>query len=98
MTNAILAITERTNAEWPADHPLRARVVVLTDDELLRAGVLVCSIEGEERLPPAADDHDIPGRCDRCRCGIVYRASAPRFPKRVCGPCWIAITKGTGDD
>jgi hypothetical protein len=30
------AITERTDAEWPADHPLRKAASVIADDAIAR--------------------------------------------------------------
>lgn len=85
----ILAISARTNAEWPADHPLRKVTRVLTPDQADNlSGYLICSFVGEPRQPLAPDDHDITGACCRCGQQIVYRASAPKHFERLCLVCW----------
>lgn len=91
MARTIQVITPRTDAEWPADHPLRkvARVVASVVSD--RADFLICTIVGEDRTPPAEGDHDVSGSCFRCGMGIVWRASAPSVPKRICWRCWEAL-------
>lgn len=89
----IQAITPRTDAEWPKDHPVRQIASrVMTDREAERlGGYLVCTVIGEPRLPPAPDDADIEGECMLCPRGIIYRRSAPKKLKRVCWRCWQGI-------
>lgn len=91
----INAITPRTDAEWPQDHPLRAVSRVMTPHEVskLRA-YLVCSIVGEPRLPPAPDDEDVTTECSLCPREIVHRKSAPKKLNPICWRCWegIAVT------
>jgi hypothetical protein len=81
------AITPRTDAEWPPDHPLRRISSVITNQAAAVADVLVCSLVGEPRLPPAADDHDVVASCIECHKLIVHRASAPKLPP-CCWFCW----------
>ncbi|HLH92037.1 MAG TPA: hypothetical protein VKX28_26695 [Xanthobacteraceae bacterium] len=83
----INAITERTAREWPADHPLREVSVPLTPALFARAEFLICSNADEDRLPPAADDYDVPCECTRCGAALLRRASAPKL-KPICMTCW----------
>lgn len=82
-------ISERSFQEWPTWHPLRQRLPVLPDEMLARADVVVCTIKGEPRHPPAADDRDVEAACHHCGVGIVHRASAPDLPKE-CWRCFLA--------
>lgn len=91
MTKFINAITTRTDAEWPADHPLRQVSRLLTNAAAEAADYLVCSNAGEERLPPAPDDHDVFATCCKCSTAVVHRASAPKGPAPICVRCWGKI-------
>ncbi len=80
----LTVITERTDTEWPIDHPLREVTSVIADADLPRAEFLICSESGEARLSPIGDDHDVEGRC---RCGrdhhlprLCAAASHPDLP------------------
>lgn len=84
-------IAERTDREWPADHPLRKVSRVISDEGVGRAEFLVCTLVGEERLPPAVNDHDMLDACTKCGTGIVHRASASARPKPICWKCWTKI-------
>jgi hypothetical protein len=87
-------ITERTDREWPADHPLRKITSVIADDGIARANVLVCTLPGEERLPAPAGDHDVEAHCVECGETVIHRASAPAGPMRMCWKCWAHIDQG----
>lgn len=89
----IQAITERTDREWPADHPLRAQSAVVSNADIVKAEFLICSVAGSERLPPAEGDHDEVCACSAPFCGreLVRRASSPRHLKPICAPCWEAV-------
>jgi len=92
MTKRIItAITTRTDAEWPADHPGRRRARVMANAEIAKLdpgeGVLICAIVGEPRDPPPADDADVVVTCAWCPNQIVHRASAPGEP----GGCLLAV-------
>ncbi len=85
------AITARTDAEWPQDHPMRRHVTVLTNEQVAKIGdFLVCSLAGEERIPPPADDADVAATC-RCGAALVHRASAPGNLVPICPSCWEKI-------
>lgn len=73
-------ISERTFKESPhlRDMP------VLPTDVLNKGDVLVCSVVGEPRHPPASDDKDVEGVCHKCGVGVIHRASAPKLPLE----CW----------
>jgi len=86
----IHAITERTDQEWPDDHPLRKISSVIADDRIDRAEFLICSYAGEDRLPAASDDHDEPCSCTQCKADLIRRASGPSLPP-ICRKCWDAI-------
>lgn len=81
------AITARTDREWPADHPLRQISIPLTPGLFARAEFLICSLATDERLPAAADDHDVPCECSSCGAALLRRASAPPL-KPICMTCW----------
>lgn len=86
------AITERTDSEWPADHPLRKVSSIIAPDAIGRAEFLCCSDAGDERLPPAVGDYDVAVVCSRCPAPLVKRASAPAGLKPICSRCWSKIT------
>lgn len=95
MTKTIRAISARTDAEWPREHPLRAHVQVLSDNDLATHAAadrafLICSNVGDDRLPPAADDADVSGVCATCGRAVIHRKSAPTLPL-ICFACWEAI-------
>jgi hypothetical protein len=96
MKRAIIhAISERTDREWPRDHPLRAQTIVLGDEALSAAqGFLICSKLGEPRLPPADGDRDVTKRCICCIASIVHRASAAPHLVPICAQCWTLIEAG----
>lgn len=79
----VVVISERTYDEWPSDHPLK-QASVLPDEHLGTADVVVCTIKGEPRHPPALGDRDVESVCHRCGIGVMHRASAPDLPKE----CW----------
>jgi hypothetical protein len=87
------AITERTDSDWPQDHPLRKHVrQVLPDRGPRPPGVyyLICTMAGDERMPTPEDDRDIHTKC-RCGNAIVHRASADPELIKVCPDCWRAM-------
>lgn len=87
MSKIILAMTDRTDVDWPADHPLRRIATVISQKMAEEVGeFVICTIEGEARLPPAAGDHDVTAVCAECGVQIVHRASAPNL-KKVCWKC-----------
>lgn len=91
----ILAISERTDREWPSDHELRRPTVLLSDAQIKRTeGFLICRIAGEPGLPPAPDDRDVEATCGGCPTTIVHRASAPKHLTPICWRCWQRIEKG----
>ena len=83
----LTVITERTDREWPADHPLRQVSSVIMDARIPRAHFLICSYDWEERIPPAPGDEDVECECSRCPAKLVRRASAPDLPP-ICRGCW----------
>lgn len=85
------AITARTAAEWPADHPLRRGARVYQDHEIPPNSFLIASTLGDKRTPPAAGEHDVIGACAHCRCPIVWRSSAPATLTPICIPCWARL-------
>lgn len=89
----IRAISTRTDAEWPADHPARKGAVVLSDRRLadFPQAFLICTIVGEPRIPPAPDDSDVEGQCNRCPNRVVHRASASPDLELVCWQCFQKI-------
>jgi hypothetical protein len=91
MPKFINAITARTDAEWPADHPLRQVARVLTNAQAENADYLICSNAGTERLPPPPDDYEVFTTCCNCSTAIVHRASAPKGPAPICLGCWEKI-------
>jgi hypothetical protein len=92
----VLAISERTNREWPRNHPLREKALVMSDMALSECqGFLICSPVGEPRLPPAIGDRDVEKSCTRCPIRIVHRASAPPHLIPVCRPCWFELERAT---
>lgn len=84
-------ISEKTNREWPADHPLRKVSVIIPDQHLNIAEFLVCTNAGEERLPPVPPDYDVFCMCCECGADLVCRHSAPKHPKPICFACWEKI-------
>jgi len=91
MTEKIQGISHRTDAEWPADHPLRRVSRVMSNEEITaRAEFLVCSLRGESRLPPAPDDADVECSC-ACGAALVKRRSADPKLKPICAPCWAKL-------
>jgi hypothetical protein len=86
---ALRVISERTNKEWPSNHPLRKAVHFVLNDEK-RAEFLICAEAGSERITPADDDKDL---FIDCGCGkhLVYRDSAAKHLTKICFECWGKI-------
>lgn len=55
-----------------------------------RADYIICCLESED---PKAFDDNLVGKCCRCKKPIIYRADAPRKPKKICMPCVQARTQ-----
>ena len=60
---------------------------LMTGDPAETADFLVCDIVGDPRLPASPGDRDETGTC-ACGTRIVFRASAPPGPTRICRLCW----------
>lgn len=88
----IQAITDRTDAEWPADHPLRSHALTATPELLAQAKYLICDrADNPDHRPPPDDDFDVPCQCSKCGYGLLRRASAPRGLEPICTRCWAAM-------
>lgn len=85
------AITEKTDRDWPADHPLREISSIIADDAVMsRSEFLLCSDWGDSRLPTLGKDYDVKDTCSKCGKDVCHLASAPKLPP-LCSACWNEI-------
>ncbi len=86
-----LYITDKTDREWPADHPLRKVTEVMAQDDvdaLPAKKLIIVSRIGEQRAPLQPGDEDLEAICGRCGHAVLIRRPGPHFDEVTCLQCF----------